>query len=444
MTPSPTSPGRTDPILQRLMALHPKSIDLSLGRMYGLLGKLGDPHRNLPPVIHVAGTNGKGSVIAYMRAILEAAGYGVHVYTSPHLVRFNERIRLAAPGGGELIGEDALARILEECEQANGPDPITYFEITTAAAFVAFSRHPADILLLETGLGGRLDATNVIDRPVMTVITPVSHDHHQYLGDDLGGIAAEKAGILKAGVPAVIAGQPDAAMAAIAARASEVGAPLHRSGDAWTESLTDAGFRWSDGAIVHDLPRPALPGAHQIHNAGCAVKALSLLPHLKLDDTAFARGMTTVSWPARMQRLTRGPLLDLLPRGSELWLDGGHNGAAGEALAAILGGGRPEAARNRPLHLVAGMLNSKEPDDFLTPLAPYVRSMQCIAIPGEAASFPAEHIRGVASRIGFAADCADSPAGAVAAIAREAGTTPVQVLICGSLYLAGKILADHA
>jgi dihydrofolate synthase/folylpolyglutamate synthase len=439
-----TNPGTTDVLLQRLTALHPKVIDLSLGRMVGLLHKLGNPHTQVPPVIHVAGTNGKGSVIAFMRAILEAAGLSVHVYTSPHLVRFHERIRLAAPGGGQLIAEDALADLLEECERINGADPITFFEITTAAAFLAFARHPADVLLLETGLGGRLDATNVIDTPAVTVITPVSHDHHQYLGGDLGGIAAEKAGILKAGVPCVVSAQPSVAQTTITRIAQSVGAPLLRFGEAWTIVSTDTGLCWTSEDRTIDAPAPALPGPHQIHNAGCAITALSRFSGFDLDPDAVATGMQTVSWPARMQRLTRGPILEQLPDGSDLWLDGGHNGGAGAALAAILGGSGPGHHLDMPLHLIVGMLNSKEPDDFLRPLAPFVTRAQCVTIPGEANSFPADHIHRAARRIGIAAACAQSIDEAVASIVDEADGKPVQVLICGSLYLAGRILADHS
>ncbi|WP_119460890.1 bifunctional folylpolyglutamate synthase/dihydrofolate synthase [Rhodospirillaceae bacterium SYSU D60014] len=444
----------SDIILDRLNRYHPKIIDLSLDRIERLLAALGNPQRRLPPVVHVAGTNGKGSVIAYLRAMLEAAGYRVHVYTSPHLVRFNERIRLA----GRLIEDDELMRLLDECEAANGTTPITYFEITTVAAFLAFARTPADILLLETGLGGRQDATNMVERPLLTVLTPISFDHWQHLGNTLTQIAGEKAGIMKPGVPAVIAPQPDEAAAVFEARARELSVPLCRHGQEWSTAAT--GSSQQDPLVFRmageerRLPLPALIGAHQIENAGTALACLSWLKGFAIDEAAIRRGLSDVQWPARMQRLTQGPLVAMLPPDWELWLDGGHNAAAGQAIAGIAAGWR-EAARGvsggepggapegRPLHLVFGMLETKDPVEFLRPLAPLVRSLHAITIPGEHAAMSAEQAAAAARAVGIEAHPAESISAALSAI-RSADEPAGRVLICGSLYLAGSVLGENS
>ncbi|MCK5276174.1 MAG: bifunctional folylpolyglutamate synthase/dihydrofolate synthase, partial [Alphaproteobacteria bacterium] len=343
----------SDAILARLMTLHPKLIDLSLDRVVDLLEKLGNPHHRLPPVVHIAGTNGKGSVAAYMRAALESAGYRVHAYTSPHLVRFHERIRLA----GTLIDEQYLADYLRRCEDANGGAPITYFEITTVAAFLAFAETPADILLLEVGLGGRLDATNLIEKPAVTVITPVSIDHQQFLGETLAEIAGEKAAIQKRGVPSVTGPQSPEAAAAIDAYAARTGAPTFRFGRSFSVEATPGGMVYSAGGRLM-LPRPVLPGAHQIDNAATAIAALERLKGFTITEMDLANGLMKAEWPARMQKLKTGPLVDLLPAGWELWLDGGHNAAAGEALAAHAA----EHWTDSPLWLIAGLLNNKQAD----------------------------------------------------------------------------------
>ncbi|HYG89732.1 MAG TPA: folylpolyglutamate synthase/dihydrofolate synthase family protein [Azospirillum sp.] len=421
----------SDPVLKRLTALHPKVIDLSLDRVHRLLAALGDPHKGLPPVVHVAGTNGKGSTIAFLRAMLEAAGLRVHVYTSPHLVHFNERIRLA----GTLIADEHLTGLLEECEAANADAPITFFEVTTAAAFLAFARTPADVVLLETGLGGRLDATNVIDRPATTAVTRVSYDHRHFLGDTLAAITFEKAGILKPGVPAVFAPQPaEEATRVLAERAAAVGAPVSR----WHIEPLPHGFRFESAARSIDLPPPGLTGVHQIVNAGVALACLDHLP-VRVNDAAVTRGLTSVQWPARLQRLTRGPLLDRLPAGWELWLDGGHNDSAGEVLAVQAAAWSRQDGR--PLDLVFGMLASKEPAEFLAPLVPYVRRLRAVAIPGEDASLPAEAAAAAARAAGIAdaAPAADT-ASALASLAED---TAGRALICGSLYLAGTVLAEN-
>src|SRR6056297_3900106 len=349
---APTS----DVILDRMMALHPKIIDLTLDRVWRLLDALGNPQDDLPPVIHIAGTNGKGSTLAMIRAGLEAAGKTCHAYTSPHLARFHERIRLA----GELISEDHLTAILDECYAANGDEAITYFEITTCAALLAMARTPADYTLLEVGLGGRLDATNVVDRPALTVITPVSIDHEQYLGNTLAKIAGEKAGILKRRVPCVVGPQRDDALAVIEARATALGAPLLAHGQHWHAFEERGRLVYQDEHGLCDLPLPNLPGAHQIENAGVALAALRAQG---FGDVACEGAVTRAEWPARMQRLRTGPLV-AAAGGAELWLDGGHNPAAGQALARHLAAGAP-----RPTHLVCGMLNTKDVAGYLAPLA---------------------------------------------------------------------------
>lgn len=418
----------SDVILERMMALHPKIIDLTLDRMWRLLDALGNPQEHLPPVIHVAGTNGKGSTLAMIRAGLEADGKGCHVYTSPHLARFHERIRLA----GDLISEEYLAEVLDECYAANGGEPITYFEITTCAALLAFARTPADYCLLEVGLGGRLDATNVVDKPALTVITPVSIDHQQYLGETLGQIAFEKAGILKREVPCVVGPQGDAALEAIEARAARLAAPLIARGQHWHVWEERGRLIFQDETGLIDLPPPNLPGAHQFDNAGSALAALR---HLGLPEEALEAAVTRAEWPARMQRLTRGPLVDSAP-GIELWLDGGHNPAAGEALARHLA-----TLPDRPTHLICGMLNTKDVAGFMRPLAPHVASLTAVSIPGEAATLTAEQTSGIAAACGIAERQAASVAEALALIAEE--TPRARVLICGSLYLAGRILREN-
>ena len=422
----------TDRVLTRLMQLHPKKIDLSLGRIEHLLAALGNPHENLPPAIHLAGTNGKGSTVATLCACLEAAGYRVHVYTSPHLVRFHERIRLA----GQLIGEDALLALLEECERANEGLPITFFEITTAAAFLAFARVPADIVLLETGLGGRLDATNLLRRPAVTAITPISLDHQAFLGDTVAAIAGEKAGILKPGVPAVIGPQPDDAAAIIEARAAAIAAPLYRWRQEWRCDPRSPGMRYEGGRWNLDLPLPSLAGAHQIANAGTAIACLEQLSGFALPASAIAEGLRHIDWPARLQRLTQGPLVDLLPAGSELWLDGGHNPAAGEVLGEIA-----SFWRDRPLYLIVGMLNTKDAGGFLAPLARHARSLDAVTIPGEENPHPAAQIAAAARGVGIAAREAVSVEAALRDIIGRA--EPGRVLICGSLHLAGTVLAEN-
>ncbi|MCA3509200.1 MAG: bifunctional folylpolyglutamate synthase/dihydrofolate synthase [Rhodobacter sp.] len=411
-----------------MMTLHPKVIDLTLDRVHRLLSALDHPERRIPPVIHIAGTNGKGSTLAMIRAGLEAAGQPVHAYTSPHLARFHERIRLA----GTLISEPALAALLDECVTANGNDPITFFEITTCAAFLAFARTPADWTLLEVGLGGRLDATNVIAAPRLTVITPVSLDHQQYLGETVAEIAGEKAGILKRRVPCIVGPQTDEGLAVIEARAARLGVPLLAHGQHWHIGEDRGRMIYQDDSGLLDLPLPNLPGPHQIQNAGAAIAALR---HLGFDAAVCEAAVTQAVWPARMQRLRQGPLVAAAPR-AELWLDGGHNPAGGEALAATLAR-MPE----RPTHLICGMLNTKDIGGYLRPLARHADSLTAVSIPGEKNTLPAEETQAAARAAGLSATMAGSVQDAVN---RIAGADPeARILICGSLYLAGQVLREN-
>jgi dihydrofolate synthase/folylpolyglutamate synthase len=426
---------RIDAVLARLGGLHPKRIDtvddktLSLDRIERLLGALGNPQDRLPPVLHVAGTNGKGSTVATLRSCLEAAGNRVHVFTSPHLVRFNERIRIA----GTLIDDDLLAELLEESEQTNAGAPITFFEITTVAAFLAFSRAPADFTLLEVGLGGRNDTTNVVRRPAVTAITPVSYDHQAFLGNTLAAIAGEKAGILKHGTPAIIGPQEEEAATVIAARAAAVGAPLYRHGEEWGCEPHGSGMRYGGSRWRLDLPLPSLPGRHQIANTGTAIACLEQLPGAPLSPAALQAGLRQIEWPARLQHLSHGPLVEMLPPGWELWLDGGHNQAAGEALGAFAAGWH-----DRPLDLIVGMLNTKDAAAFLAPLARHARSLRAVTIPGEENALPAEAIVAAATSAGIPACKVVSVDEGLRAIISE--PMPARVLICGSLHFAGVVL----
>ncbi|WP_071795044.1 bifunctional folylpolyglutamate synthase/dihydrofolate synthase [Natronohydrobacter thiooxidans] len=418
---------QSDALLARMMEFHPKIIDLTLDRVWRLLEALDHPERKLPPVIHLAGTNGKGSTQAMIRAGLEATGARVHAYTSPHLARFHERIRLA----GDLISEPALSALLDEALAANGTDAITYFEITTCAALLAFARTPADYTLLEVGLGGRLDATNVVDNPALTVITPISLDHQQYLGETLPEIAGEKAGIIKRGVPCVVGPQEDAALEVIEARAARLGAPLLAFGQHWHVGIEGGRLVYQDESGLLDLPLPNLAGPHQIQNAGMALAALRALGRGEGAEAAVTRA----EWPARMQRLRHGPLAEALPRGT-LWLDGGHNPAAGEAISATLaqmGVGR--------IWLICGMLNTKDVAGFMRPLRDVAQHLYAVSIPGEAATLAASATAQAALDAGISASTAANVQAALASIAAQ--DPQAHVLICGSLYLAGGILREN-
>ena len=407
------------------MSFHPKIMDLTLERMWRILAALDHPERRLPPVIHIAGTNGKGSTLAMIRAGLEGAGHVTHAYTSPHLARFHERIRLA----GDLIDEDLLSDMLDRCLVANGTDAITYFEITTAAALLAFAETPADYTLLEVGLGGRLDATNVVDTPALCVITPVDMDHQQYLGDTLGRIAGEKAGIIKRGVPVIVGRQHDDGLAVIEAQAARLSAPLYAYGQHWHVWEEAGRLVFQDETGLLDLPKPTLLGAHQIENAGIALAALRVMGK---GEAACEAAMTRAVWPARMQRLRHGPLVDSAPR-AEVWLDGGHNPHAARAIAALLAG-----MGVRPTHLICGMLNTKDVTGFMAPLAAVAQSLHAVSIPGQSATLTASDTATAARAAGLPAHEADSVAAALATITTQ--DPEARILICGSLYLAGEIL----
>ena len=427
---------RSDAILMRLLELHPKIIDLSLARMEGLLEKLGHPERRLPPVIHIAGTKGKGSTLAFAKAILEAADLRVHAYTSPHLVRFHERITLA----GELVSEQMLTALLEECEKANAGEPMTFFEITTAAAFLAFSRMPADYLLLEVGLGGNFDATNVIPKTAVSVITSLGLDHQQYLGETIQEIAFAKAGILKPGVPGIIGPQEEAALQTVEAIAEKVGAPLKIANQDWQVYMQHGRLVFQDEDGLLDLPLPALPGAHQFDNAGNAIAAVRALNDTRITDDHFAQGMTSVAWPARMQKLGKGRLRDLIPPEAELWLDGAHNALASSVIAQTL---RDMNAKSpRPLIIIWGLLNTKKPGDFIANFRSMADEVIAITIPDEINAIPADELARVAEAEGLKASTATSIPKAVeqACLSHPAP----RILITGSLYLAGHVLALHS
>jgi dihydrofolate synthase/folylpolyglutamate synthase len=430
-----------DELIARLSALHPKSIDLGLDRMHALLARLDHPERKLPPVIHIAGTNGKGSTIAYLRAILEAAGLRVHVYTSPHLVRINECYRLGRNGCGALVGDDELRAVLEQCEQANKGEPITIFEAETAAAFCLFAQHPADVVLLEVGLGGRLDATNVIDAPLATIIAPVSMDHTEFLGHSLTAIAGEKAAIIKRNAPVVCAEQAPEAMAVIEAEAKRMRAPLHAAGQQWHVSVECGRLVYQDDRGLMDLAAPKLFGRHQFDNAGLAIACLRAIDGFKISMPAFEAGIVNAEWPARMQRLVAGALVNLAPQGSEIWLDGAHNAEGGRVAAAALGD--LEERVSRPLVVIAGMMANKDAGAFLANFAGLTRHIMAVQIPGRDNAMPPDRLADAARALGMRVENAASVEAALQTLSRLAYEVPPRILITGSLYLAGHVLAAN-
>src|SRR5665213_340977 len=420
----------------RLLELHPKIIDLSLDRMERLLARLGNPERKLPPTIHIAGTNGKGSTLAFTRAIMEAVGLKVHTYISPHLVRFHERIGLA----GKPIAEADLVALLEECEAANGKEPITFFEITTAAAFLAYARKPADYLLLEVGLGGRLDATNVVAKPAVCVITSIGLDHQQYLGETIQEIAREKAGILKRGCVGVLGSNSPGVREEIEQVALKVGAPLTIANQDWQSYTQHGRLVFQDENGLLDLPMPALAGPHQVDNAGNAIAAIRALNDSRISEEAIATGLRTVTWPARMQNLGAGHLREFVSANTEVWLDGGHNAPAGPMVAAAM---RELSARlPKPLVLIWGMLNTKSPSGFIANFKGLAEAVICLPIPDEVNTIPANELVAAAQGEGLKALAASSIEQAL----REASKLfpNPRILICGSLYLAGHVLALHS
>jgi dihydrofolate synthase / folylpolyglutamate synthase len=438
------APERVSPLgelIARLSALHPKRIDLDLARMHRLLERLDHPERKLPPVIHIAGTNGKGSTIAYLRAILEAAGLRVHVFTSPHLVRINECFRLGRVGGGVLVGDDELRAAFEHCERVNDGAPITVFEIETAAAFYLFAQHPADVVLLEVGLGGRLDATNVIDTPLATVIAPVGMDHTEFLGDTLTAIAAEKAAILKRNVPAISAEQTPEAMAVITRQAGRMHAALHTAGQEWSANVERGRLVYQDERGLMDLAAPKLFGRHQFDNAGLAIATLRAIDAFKIDPAAFEAGIVNAEWPARMQRLTAGALVEQAPKASEIWLDGGHNADGGRVVAAALGD--LEERVSRPLVVIAGMMANKDAGAFLANFAGLTRHIIAVQIPDRDNAMPPDTLADAARHLGMRVETAANVEAALRGLTRLAYEVPPRILITGSLYLAGHVLAAN-
>ncbi len=430
-----------DAILSRLLTLHPKKIDLSLGRTERLLDALGRPDLRLPPTIHVAGTNGKGSTIAFLRAMLEAAGKRVHVYTSPHLIRFNERIRLGAADGGSLVDDERLTEILERCEVANGGQPITFFEVTTAAAFTLFAETPADWLLLETGLGGRYDATNVIQNPKATIVTSVSLDHTEFLGDSVEKIAYEKAGIFKRGAPAVIGFQAEAAEKVLEREARRVGAPLFVAGRDFHMHEENGRLVFEDDSGLLDLPLPRLAGRHQHQNAAGAIAALRAIAP-ELAASAIEAGLTRAEWPARLQRLMRGHIVDLAPADAEVWLDGGHNEDGGRVLAEAMAEFHDRSPR--PLTLICGAQTTKDVRALLRHFAGLAREVVAVPVEGEHKSWPPEEVAALAKAEGIPSTAAaGNVEEALKLLSARSFDRPPRILIAGSLYLAAAVLSAN-
>lgn len=427
-----------DELIGRLSALHQKRIDLGLERMHRLLERLGHPERKLPPVIHVAGTNGKGSTVAYLRATLEAAGLRVHAYTSPYLVRINECFRLGRPGGGVLVSDDELCAALQEVERVNAGEPATVFELKTAAAFHLFAQNPADAVLLEVGLGGRLDSTNVVDQPAACVITPISMDHMDFLGDTLTSIAGEKAAIIKRGVPVVCAEQMPEAIAVIEGEAKRMRAPLFAAGESWHVNVERGRLVYSDERGLMDLAAPRLFGRHQFDNAGLAIATLRAIPAFKVNQAAFEAGIVGAEWPARMQRITSGELLSWGPQGSEIWLDGGHNAEGGRVAAAALGD--LEERVSRPLVVIAGMMANKDARAFLANFAGLTRHIIAVPIPDTENAMPVDRLADAVRSLGMRVEIAPGIEAALRALSKLAYEVPPRILITGSLYLAGHVL----
>lgn len=436
-TPSPP----LGELLARLTALHPKRIDLTLERMQRLLAQLDHPERKLPPVVHVAGTNGKGSTIAFLRAMLEAAGLRVHVYTSPHLVRINESIRLGCAGGGVLVSDDELREALLYCERINAGAPITFFEIETAAALWLFAQHPADVVLLEAGLGGRLDATNVVDTPAACVLAPIGMDHMEFLGDTLAAIAGEKAAIIKRGVPVICAEQMPEAISVIEAQVRRMRASRHAAGESWHVGVEHGRLVYQDERGLLDLAAPKLFGQHQFGNAGLAIATLRAIEAFKIGQAAFETGLTGAQWPARMQRLTSGTLVELAPHDAEIWLDGGHNADGGRVVAAALGD--LEERVSRPLVVIVGMMGNKDADGFLANFAGLTRHIIAVPIADRDNAMPVERLGDAVRRLGLRIETAASVEAALCALTRLAYEVPPRILITGSLYLAGQVLAAN-
>jgi dihydrofolate synthase / folylpolyglutamate synthase len=441
VNPPAAKPPPLGDLIARLSKLHPERIDLNLERMHRLLELLGHPERKLPGVIHVAGTNGKGSTIAYLRAILEAAGLRVHAFTSPYLARVNESFHLGKAAGGVLADDAELRAALEHCERVNDGAPITIFEIETAAAFCLFSQHPADVVLLEVGLGGRLDATNVIDAPLAAVITPIGMDHTEFLGNTLIKIAGEKAAIIKRNVPVICAEQLPEATAVIEQRAKRMHAPLHAAGQDWHVNVERGRLVYQDERGLMDLAAPKLFGRHQFDNAGLAIATLRAIDLFRIDAAAFEAGVVNAEWPARMQRLASGALIDLAPPGCEIWLDGGHNADGGRVVAAALGD--LEERVSRPLVVIVGMMGNKDAEGFLANFAGLTRHIIAVQIPDRDNAMAPDTLADAARRLGMRVETSSGVEAALRSLTRLAYEVPPRILITGSLYLAGHVLAAN-
>ncbi|MDZ5697374.1 folylpolyglutamate synthase/dihydrofolate synthase family protein [Chelativorans sp. M5D2P16] len=428
--------------IERLMSLHPKGFDLSLERIARLLERLGNPHERLPPVIHIAGTNGKGSAAAFAQALIEASGRTVHVHTSPHLVRWHERYRLGAAGGGRLVEDAVLAEAVERVAEANRGEQVTVFEILTAVMFVLFSEHPADAAVVEVGLGGRFDATNVIPRPAVSLIMPISLDHEAYLGDRVELIAAEKAGIIKRGVPVVVGQQEwDAARDVLIETAERLNCPLQAYGENFIAVEEGGRMVYQDEGGLFDLPLPRLAGRHQIANAAAAIAAVKTAGFPVADRTA-ERAMTAVSWPGRLQAMPEGRLSALAPEGAEIWIDGGHNPGAGAVIAEALA--ESEERRPRPLILIAGMLSTKDQTGYFHAFQGMARHVYTVPVRSSEAGVPNSELAARAGEAGLSAEPVNSVANALKLLADTwEGETPPRILIGGSLYLVGEVLAEN-
>ena len=429
--------------IERLMALHPKGFDLSLDRISRLLERLGNPQDRLPPVVHIAGTNGKGSTAAFSRALLEAAGYRTHVHTSPHLVNWHERYRLGAEGGGKLVADAVVADAIERAAEANRGETITVFEILTAVTFLLFSEHPADAAVIEVGLGGRFDATNVIKKPAVSVIMPVSLDHEAYLGDRVELIAAEKAGIIKRGCPVIVGAQEsDTAREVLVSTAERLGCPLAVYGQDFLATQEHGRMIYQDQSGLMDLSPPRLPGRHQYANAAAAIAAVKAAG-FRLDEGAADRAMATVSWPGRMQRLPQGKLVDMAPAGAEIWLDGGHNPGAGMVVAEALT--EQEEKFPRPLFLICGMINTKDQTGYFRAFKGIARHVYTVPVAFSDASVPNSELAIRAAEAGLSSEPVSSVANALMLLRDtwDASEPEPRILISGSLYLAGAVLDEN-
>ncbi|AOG10983.1 MAG: bifunctional folylpolyglutamate synthase/dihydrofolate synthase [Alphaproteobacteria bacterium] len=435
--------SQADAEIEKLMGLHPKGYDLSLDRIRRLLEVLGNPHLKLPPVIHVAGTNGKGSASAFCRALLEAQGLSVHVHTSPHLVRWHERYRIGVKGGpGQIVDDELFADALRRVAEANGGKPITVFEILTAVTFILFSEQPADVVVLEVGLGGRFDATNVVEKPAVCIIQPISLDHQAYLGDRVELIAAEKAGIMKRGVPVVIGHQEfDGAKDVLISTAERLGCPLTVFAQDFLAYEEFGRLVYQDEFGLMDLPLPRLPGRHQIGNAATAIRAVKAAGYSVTEEIA-EKAMLSVEWPGRLQKLTEGRLVERAPAGAEIWLDGGHNPGAGEVIAEAMAS--MEERQARPLHLVIGMINTKDPIGFFRAFVDIAHNVYTVPITGSDVGLDPVALAQSAAEAGLKALPMESLGQALDAIReRSEDGVPPRIMIGGSLYLAGNVLAEN-